>query len=181
MSAVSGYTHLTLQDRIAIQAGIESGSRKAAIAVSLGKDKSTISKEIKAHRFARRTTSLPLECTHYPDCSYGHKCSETCPGYSLFSCARRDRSPGVCNGCEERDACPFDQYEYNAERAQAEYNRLLTESRAGANLLPEEARRMAEIVGPLLKSGKSPATICKTHPELGISFGTCIATFRTVS
>ncbi len=172
MPAVPGFTHLTLEDRIAIQKGIEAGSRKTAIAASLGKDKSTISKEIKAHRFALRTAALPLQCRHYPNCPYKHKCSENCRGYVLFSCTRRDRSPGACNGCEGRSKCPFDQFEYSAVRAQAEYDRLLIQSRTGANLKPERARRLAEIIGPLLREGTSPATICSMHPELGLSVST---------
>ena len=42
--------HLTLSERQIIQKGIENGSTKVAIAATLGKDKSTIGKEIKAHR-----------------------------------------------------------------------------------------------------------------------------------
>ena len=39
--------HLTLSEREIIQRGIENGSTKASIAATLGKDKSTIGKEIK--------------------------------------------------------------------------------------------------------------------------------------
>lgn len=99
-------------------------------------------------------------------------CSEHCPDYALFTCTRRDRSPGACNGCEKRNACPFDQYEYSTERAQAEYDRLLIQSRTGPKIQPERARRIAEIAGRMLKEGKSPAAICRAHPELGISFNT---------
>lgn len=42
--------HLTLSEREIIQRGIENGSTKTSIAATLGKDKSTIGKEIKAHR-----------------------------------------------------------------------------------------------------------------------------------
>ena len=42
--------HLTLEDRKQIQSGIESGQSKTAIARSLGKDPSTVSKEIIRHR-----------------------------------------------------------------------------------------------------------------------------------
>ena len=44
------YLHLTLAERQIIETGISHGSTKAAIAKTLGKDKSTISKEIKSHR-----------------------------------------------------------------------------------------------------------------------------------
>ena len=50
MSSNNKNLHLTDQDRIIIEKGIENGSTKAAIALTLGKDKSTIGKEIKARR-----------------------------------------------------------------------------------------------------------------------------------
>ena len=43
--------HLTLEERRIIRKGIEDGLTKTAIANTLGKDKSTIGKEIKLHRF----------------------------------------------------------------------------------------------------------------------------------
>ena len=49
MSNINKNLHLTLQERQIIQTGIENGSTKVAIATTIGKDKSTIGKEIKAH------------------------------------------------------------------------------------------------------------------------------------
>ncbi|WZU01400.1 helix-turn-helix domain-containing protein [Erysipelothrix sp. D19-032] len=40
-------THLSLNERIVIQTGIENGATKTTIAQTLGRDLSTISKEIK--------------------------------------------------------------------------------------------------------------------------------------
>ena len=40
----NSYSHLTLQDRIIIAAGISNGSSKTAIADTIGKDKSTVGK-----------------------------------------------------------------------------------------------------------------------------------------
>lgn len=48
MSTNNKNLHLTDQDRIIIEKGIENSSTKAAIALTLVKDKSTIGKEIKA-------------------------------------------------------------------------------------------------------------------------------------
>ncbi len=42
--------HLTLKERRIIRTGIENGSTKTAIAETIGKDNSTIGKEIKLHR-----------------------------------------------------------------------------------------------------------------------------------
>jgi hypothetical protein len=43
-------THLTKSEREVIQAGIENGSTKADIARTIGKDATTVAKEIRRHR-----------------------------------------------------------------------------------------------------------------------------------
>lgn len=43
-------THLNLEDRRIIETGIRNGSTKTAIATTIGKDNSTVGKEIKLHR-----------------------------------------------------------------------------------------------------------------------------------
>lgn len=47
MSSNNKNLHLTAQERLIIEKGIENGSTKAAIALTIGKDKSTVGKEIK--------------------------------------------------------------------------------------------------------------------------------------
>ena len=43
-------THLTLDERKVIQTGIENNSTKADIARTIGKDATTVAKEIRKHR-----------------------------------------------------------------------------------------------------------------------------------
>ena len=62
------YFHLTLAERQIIETGISHGSTKAAIAKTLGKDKSTIGKEIKLHRVKSFSISYPLDYSLYPKC-----------------------------------------------------------------------------------------------------------------
>ena len=50
MASSNKNTHLTYEERCIIETGIRNGSSKAAIAKILGKDKSTIGKEIALHR-----------------------------------------------------------------------------------------------------------------------------------
>ena len=61
--------HLTLSEREIIQRGIENGSTKTSIAATLGKDKSTIGKEIKAHRNIHITAVLILHVPTRTDAS----------------------------------------------------------------------------------------------------------------
>ena len=60
--------HFTLAERQIIETGISHGSTKAAIAKTLGKDKSTISKEIKSHRLKSFSASYPIDCSLFPKC-----------------------------------------------------------------------------------------------------------------
>lgn len=46
MEHTNAYSHLTLQERRIILTGITNGSTKTAIAKTIGKDKSTVGKEI---------------------------------------------------------------------------------------------------------------------------------------
>lgn len=168
MSNNNANTHLTIDERRIISTGITHGSTKTAIAQTIGKDNSTIGKEIKAHRVLKSKCGMPLECSAYRKCAHGRKCTPDCPDYVPFACSRRDRSPGACNGCGGWSACRFDKYVYDPEDAQHEYRMTLMESREGVNLTSKEARDMADIVGPLLCQGLSPYQILKAHPELGI-------------
>ena len=163
MSASNSFTHLTLEERRVILTGIKNGSTKTAIAQTLGKDKSTIGKEIKLHRTLTHKCKMPLECNNYRKCVFGR------PKYAPFHCSRRDRSPGACDGCSNWSRCRFDKYQYCPEDAQMDYRTTLIDSRQGVNLTVQEAKEMAEIIGPLLRQGQSPYQIVTEHPELGIS------------
>lgn len=169
MKTQNSFSHLTLAERLIILTGITNGSTKAAIAQTIGKDKSTVGKEIKLHRALTHKCKMPLECNHYKKCVFGRQCSPDCPEYSPFHCSRRDRSPGACNGCSNWSRCRFDKYQYCPEDAHKDYRATLIDSREGVNLTVQEAKRMAAVIAPLLKQGHSPYQIVTNHPELGIS------------
>ena len=160
--------HLTLEERRIIRKGIADGLTKTAIAKMLGKDKSTIGKEIKLHRILTYRCHLPLECDAYRKCKHGRNCTADCPDYIPFHCKRRDRSPGACNGCSRYSSCRFDKYRYSPEKAHAQYREKLVDTRTGVNLTTSEAKALGDIVAPLLKQGLSPYAIVQSHPELGI-------------
>lgn len=161
--------HLTLAERIIIETGIQSGATKAAIAKTIGKDNSTIGKEIALHRQLTRRCRLPLECSNYKTCKHGRQCFENCPDFKQFKCSRRDRSPGACNGCSVQSHCRFNKYYYNAQIAQKQYEKLLVETREGLDLLEQDIQRLATIVVPAIKQGHSPYHIIQNNKELGLS------------
>lgn len=169
MSSSNKNKHLTHAERLIIETGIRNGSSKKAIADTLGKDKSTICKEIKLHRFLSNKCSLPLECVNYKNCKFGRNCKIDCPSYVQFHCSRRDRSPGACNGCETNRSCHFNHYKYDPSTAEHEYKMELVNSRIGINTSKEELIRIGNIIQPLIKQGLSPYAILIAHPEIPLS------------
>lgn len=161
--------HLSIEDRVMIEAGIRNGSKKTSIADTIGKDKSTVGKEIKLHRILKSKCKLPRECAVYRKCRYGRECTADCPDFVPFHCSRRDRSPGACNGCSNWSRCHFNKYVYDPQAADHEYHMTLVDARTGVNMTMEEAKEKAEIIKPLLKQGMSPYVILQIHPELDMS------------
>lgn len=156
MCEINSFSHLTLDERRIILTGIKNGSTKSAIARTIGKDKSTVGKEIKLHRTLTHKCKMPLECSNYRKCVFERNCTIDCPEYTPFRCSRRDRSPGACNGCPDWSRCRFNKYQYSPEDAQSDYKETLADSRSGVNLTVQEAKTMADIISTLLRQGQSP-------------------------
>ncbi|HEL2734928.1 TPA: helix-turn-helix domain-containing protein, partial [Streptococcus suis] len=125
--------HLTLSDRNDIQIGIEQLKPFSAIAVKLGKDPSTISKEVRRNRVIKENSSTS-------NC-------EACP---LLK-----KAPYVCNACpKKRSNCGYQKQFYYAKRAQLDYEAKLSDSRTGVALNKEEFYRMDEIVSAAIQKGQ---------------------------
>lgn len=168
MSSNNKNLHLTVQERIIIEKGIENGSIKAAIALTIGKDKSTVGKGIKKHRELVHKSSYKINCANMKNCSHNHVCVN-CADFKPFTCNRRDRSPGACNGCSKYTYCRYDKYRYKADFSHKKYREDLVDSRTGINMSYEECKAMADIIVPLIEAGHSPYHIVTNHPELNIS------------
>ena len=158
MAKLNKNLHLTLSERQIIQRGIENGSTKASIVAILGKDKSTIGKEIKAYRKQSHNCSFDPACANKDRCKHHHVC-ENCADLVVFKCKRRDRSPGACNGCPKYQHCRFDKFTYSADIAHKEYMADLIKSREGINMTYSELKALADIIVSLIKKGHSPYQI----------------------
>ena len=169
MKSSNANKHLTIEERIIIEHGISNGSSKSSIAETLGKDKSTIGKEIRLHRQLTYKCSLPLECADYRKCKLGRACKPSCSKYVPFTCKRRDRTPGACNGCQTIKSCHFNHYMYKPSEAHHDYRMTLVTSREGINYTEEEIISAGKIIQPLIKQGQSPYAVLQAHPEIGMS------------
>lgn len=161
------HVHLSLEDRNQIQTGLEKGFSKKEIAETLGKDPSTIGKEIKKRRKIkpRNTFNHRSICKHLKECK---KCFEECERYEEITCSRRDRTVGVCNLCPNISKCHLDKYFYYAKQAHESYLYTLKDSREGVNLTTSEVQTIAKTIKPLLKKGQSVYQILRNHPEIDI-------------
>lgn len=161
-------THLTLQDRQIIQKGIENRSSKTAIAQTIGKDPTTIAKEIRKHRDLKRRNAFNQKhiCIHLKEC---HGCKRKCSRYVEQTCSKRDRSPGACNKCPDIPKCRLDKYFYNANDAHEQYRLELVSSREGINLTADKREEIANIIVPLINQGQSIYQILSTHKEINLS------------
>ena len=135
--------HLTLEDRIDIQTGISQQETFRSIAEKMGKDPSTISKEIKRNRIIHPNIRQIL-------------IARTCP---LLK-----KAPYVCNNCpKKRTDCGFNRYLYYAKKAQEQYETMLRESREGIPLNKESFYQMDKVLTLGIQKKQSIYHIIQTH------------------
>jgi IS30 family transposase len=153
--------HLTLDQREIIQIGIENRSNKVDIARTIGKDATTIAKEIRAHRVLKPRNAFNNHCVciHLRECGGCHK---KCLRYAEPACTGRDRSPGACNHCQNK-TCRLDKYYYDAQKAHDAYESNLSSSRQGLNLMEERRLVIGGVIASLLKKGQSVYQIMTAH------------------
>lgn len=178
------HKHLTLSDRIYIEQALIRGDNFRTIAKFLGKDPSTISLEIR--RFVEwddgRISLKPgTDCIHFDSCdktkmcshAYGSKCGYCrlnhceilCSRYEPFLCDDLKLPPYVCNSCKLQNTCRASKVYYRAEEAHKRYRTLLSESRAGINMTPEELKELDEFISPLIKQGQPLSHIFSVYGD----------------
>ena len=150
------YKHLTPDDRQEIMECLDKGVAFKAIARRIGKDPTTISKEVKKHlkivgpSFAKATKpdGSPLE-------------ERRCP--SLL------KAPFVCNPCEKRRRnCHFQKQFYIAKSAHSEYETILREAREGIPLNKDQFWEADATITEGIKKGQRLYHIMATH-DVGFS------------
>lgn len=150
--------HMTLDDRLEIQECLNHGMTFKAIAARIGKDQTTISKEVKKHIIVSDSGVKKFDKNKNPIAP------ELCPHLL--------KSPFVCNPCKQRHyRCAFQKHIYHAKPSQEEYEKLLAEARTGIPLNKEEFYKIDRIVSNGVKSGQHLYHIMQTN-HLGVSKST---------
>ena len=166
------HKHLTLEDRSIIEKDLILGKSRRSIALKLDKDPSTICKEVKVHRLIVKKTAYHgkgvRDCINMDTCPacINRYCDKICSKYKMELCTRRDRTVGVCNGCDKYRSCRKTKYKYDAITADKKYRNILVSSREGSDLLYSEAKELAETIREPLKNGQSVYVILNNHPEI---------------
>lgn len=179
--------HMTLEDRTTIQTELDKGTSFKKIGLLLGKDCTTISKEVRNHIRKEKTgaagrafndclVNLRHECSIRsicPKCSSLSKrpcwscgkCIGNCISYVPFHCPKLRKPPYVCNPCKERSKCSLEKSFYRALPAQRQYDEKKSESRSGFAISEKELARLDSVVSPLLRNGQSLHHIALHHQD----------------
>ena len=136
----TNYLHLDKENRNNIEDLINKGLNFTDIADAVGKDRTTIAKEIKRNRY--------LKAAYFPDYS------KEGISRAIKGCEKLSKPPYCCNHCKNRSTCTKRHLYYNATKAQKHYNETLSESRKGFDISKEEIDLINKIIIPLMKNNK---------------------------
>ena len=136
------YKHLSFEDRCVIEEFLNEKYNFTQIANRLGKDRTTISDEIKKHRFLRGLKSEHI-------------------------CCFENKPPYVCNGCPKLNTCRKTRYTYNHAIAYNEYKKTLITQRAHIKLTKDQIATINEVIAPLMiHKHHSVNHVYITHPDI---------------
>jgi len=151
------FKHLILEQRIEIQFCLDRGETFKQIASRVGKNQTTISKEVKRHIKVNPSNVKKFD-------KNGNPIANICP---LLV-----KAPFVCNPCQKRHAqCGFQKQLYNAKAAQQDYKTLLVEAREGIPLNKQEFYEVDTIITSGIRKGQHLYHIMSSN-NLGVSKST---------
>jgi len=179
------YKHLMKEERNIIEHRLIEKESFKSIGRELGKDPTTIAKEVRNHMQFKKTGCYgrPFNnCLIRKDCTVrhlcgnrkckrccqfcnAHSCTSLCIEYKEEICHMLSKPPYVCNGCKDKRSCTLEKRTYSATHAQREYEAVRSESRQGIQLTEEEVLRLDSIISPLLMKGQSLHNICTNHAD----------------
>ena len=123
-------SHLDMTQRMLVMRMVSEGCSLQFIARNIGKDRSTVGRELKSRR-------LRVGC-----------------GVAQ-PCMKLARPPFVCNACRDFEKCRLERFVYVADAAQQDYRETLVESRNGANISAHDLSMLNELVSNGVRKGQS--------------------------
>ena len=137
---MTNYSQLNKEQRETIQILLNKGKSFTDIGLSIGKDRTTISKEIKRNRYIK---------SYYYDEHDQKAILEACDKCNLLI-----KPPYVCNTCEKKNQCNKHHLYYDSRVAHNYYEKTKKECRMGVDILPETINEIESQIVPLIKNKK---------------------------
>lgn len=177
---------LSYEDRLIISKGLQENVSFGKIAEELGKDRTTIAKEIKKYSYDKKSgrPGYPYNpckfrvsckakricgstCSHQSayKCSLCPECTLHCPDFEEDICAVKNKPPYVCNGCLELSKCTLLKRIYDPADAHEMAHHAISESRTGILTNEDDIARINRIISPLVKNGQSLHQIYVSHTD----------------
>ena len=177
---------LTYEDRLVIAQLLQENVSFGVIGKKLGKDRTTIAKEIKKHSYDKKSgrPGYPYNpckhrstckakklcgnsCTHQSayKCSLCSDCTLHCPDFAEDICSVKTKPPYVCNGCSQLSKCTLLKRIYDPADAHEMAHQSISESRTGILSNEDDIARINGIISPLVKNGQSLHQIYIEHVD----------------
>lgn len=181
------YKQLTLRERKEIEEGLGRGDSFRAIARLIGRNPSTVSREVRENRHVRAFKGRKSACRDRNWCKRVGVCAECvregafCAGCDARDCRDRCgayaeqvacdvlvRAPWVCNGCRKnRYGCNrANRFVYDAQVAQSASDGRRSDSRRGIDMEPERAEAALARIKDGLSRGLSPYEISVLYEDV---------------
>ena len=180
--------HLTLEERMTILNELIKGTKLSDISNKISKDPTTISKEVKLHRYSKesnkayKSTSCK-QCTKFYNCKLASLCNKSnckkycktcmeqnvntiCENFIEIECKVIKRFPYTCHNCRNKSSCKETKYFYDPTLAQKDYEDLLVESRKGINMSTSEFNELDSIISDGVRKGKSIYSIILNNSQI---------------
>lgn len=179
--------HLSDTDRVIIQKCLEDGLSFKAIGRLLGKDCTTVSKEIRKNSVTVNKASIGRifnVCIHAKTCEKRNegcskctvskdklcrtctRCIYECEDFIENKCVKLSKPPYVCNGCNDYKKCTISKKVYQPNAAYKMYKERLSESRSGMVITEEEIKHLNDLLVPLIKQqGQSIHHVYINHSD----------------
>ena len=137
---MTNYNQLNSSQREIIQILLNKSKSFTEIGNAIGKDRTTISKEIRRNRYIKSNFYDPFDIKGIND--------------SINKCNRLKHKPYVCNNCPDKRFCNKHHLYYEYKIAHQHYQDNLIESRSGIDIKPETIDDIESQIVPLIKDKK---------------------------
>jgi len=149
---MTNYNQLNYSQRETIQILFNKGKNFTDIGLAIGKDRTTIAKEIKRNRYIK---------SNFYDAFNKQGIAEAINKCDIL------KTRYVCNNCPLKNTCNKHHLYYEYRQAQKHYEEQLVLSRSGVDITPEEIEEIERQIVPLIKNKKQSVNqVFINHPDI---------------